>query len=125
MHLDSIAETEPYAINETLSTDDPTNVEQFLGEHGSELQGNIKRMYGDESKTDVLWYGPGTIDIFNGDHETFLWQWRSNGKITFGQETKEFPVNNCILVPKNVRMSLVNGNPDCVTLSISMPLPNQ
>lgn len=121
--LDSIRETEPYSLNGTLSTDDPINVEQYLEQYGCQLQTTAQRMFGAESKTNVLWYGRGTFEIFDNDHETFLWQWRSDGTIVCGQETKTLPVKNCILVPKNVRLSLVNNNPDCVTLSVAMPLP--
>lgn len=121
--LGSIPGDEPFAPNDTLSTDKPVNVEQYLEQHGSQIQSNTKRMFGDESKTNVLWYGSGSFEIFNDDHETFLWQWRSDGSITCGQETKVLPVNSCILVPKNVRTSLINNDPDCVTLSVAMPTP--
>lgn len=122
--LESIPGTAPYSVNETLSTDDPINVKQYLERHESELQTKPKAMFRDESKTNVMWHGPGTFEIFNRNHETFLWQWRSNGKISCDQKTKTLPVNSSILVPKNVRLLLVNDNPDCLTLSVAMPLPD-
>ncbi len=81
-------------------------------------------MFGNDSKTNVLWYGTGAFEIFNSDHETFLWQWKSDATISYEDgETKSLPVNNCILVPKNVRLSLTNDDGDSVTLSVAMPLP--
>ncbi|KAJ6636734.1 3-hydroxyanthranilate 3,4-dioxygenase [Pseudolycoriella hygida] len=121
----SIPESEPYALNDTQSTDQPINVEQFLQENRSQIETSAKRMFSEDSKTDVWWYGPGTFEIFSNDHDTFLWQWRSKGSISSEGETKTFSVNNCILVPKNVIMSLVNENSDCVTLSVAMPVPKR
>lgn len=123
IYVDSIpAESVKCPINSTLSTDQPINVEQYLEQHKNEIQSSPKQMFTGESKTDVFWYGQGTFEIFN-DHETFLWQFKSDGTITSEEETKPFAVNNSILVPANVRMTLTNTNADCVTLSIAMPFP--
>lgn len=123
LNLGSIPESKPFAPNEILSTDEPINVAHYLEQKASQMQTSTQRMFGDETKTNVLWYGPGTYEIFNSDHQTFLWQWRSNGTMTCGQETIALPVKSCLIVPKNVRMSLVNNKSDCVTLSVAMPLP--
>ncbi|XP_037051528.1 3-hydroxyanthranilate 3,4-dioxygenase-like [Bradysia coprophila] len=117
------AESVKCPINTTLSTDEPIKVDQFLEQHKSQIQTCPKRMYTDESKTDVFWYGQGTFEIYNRDHETFLWQWRSDGTVTSEQETKPFTVNNSILVPANVRLTLTNINSDSTTLSVAMPYP--
>lgn len=121
--VDSIAEPEPYAPNNTLSTDEAINADQFLEQHQRQIQGNPARMFSDTLKTNVHWYGTGTFEIFNANHETFLWQWLSDASMTFGQESKELPFGSCIIVPKNVSLSLTNNTPDCVTLSVAMPLP--
>lgn len=122
-YVDSIPGTAPFEPNNTLSTDNVINAEQFLEEHRQAVQTNPTRMFSDKLKTSVYWYGPGKFDIFNDDYETFLWQWKSDASITIGNETKLLPFNSCILVPKNVRISLVNSTTDSVTLSIAMPLP--
>lgn len=122
--VDSVpAESVKCPINNTLSTDEPIKVDQFLEQNKSKIEASPTRMHSGNSKTNVFWYGQGTFEIFNNDHETFLWQWRSDGTIASDQETKPFTVNNSILVPANVRMTLTNNNPDCVTLSVAMPPP--
>jgi len=119
----SIPRCAPYALNETLSTDGPINVEQFLQQHQHHMKTSPMQMFSYKLKSSVYWYGLGTFNIFNENHETFLWQWRSDASIRFGNETKALPFNSCIIIPKNVHVSLVNNTPDCVTLSVSMPLP--
>lgn len=113
----------PYPLNDTLSTDDAINAEQFLEQHRLEIQSKPKRMFSDNSKTNVFWYGPGTFEIYNSDHETFLWQWSSDASITFVDETKTLPLKSCVIVPKNVRVTLSNSSTDSVTLSVAMPMP--
>lgn len=78
-------------------------------------------MFKEESKTNVTWYGAGTFEIFSSNHETFLWQWRAEGTVSCGDETKKLPANCSILVPENVRLSLVN-DADSITLSVAMPM---
>lgn len=123
MYVDSIPGNAPYAPNENLSTDEPINVDQFLKQQRNEMQSNGKQMFGNNLKSNVFWYGPGTFEIYNNDHETLLWQWRSDASMTFGEETTTLPLNSCIIVPKNVHLMLANNSPDCVTFSVAMPLP--
>jgi len=119
----SVPEKAPYTPNDTETTDDPVSAEQFLELHQRQIKTRTVPMFRNTLTTNVNWHGPGIFDIFNDEHETFLWQWVSDAKVTFENETKPLPLNSCIIVPKNIHVSLENKNDDCVTLSVAMPLP--